>query len=152
MAASPRAFRGSAILRRTTGKLSSRGGCRRATSLRTEPITSRNAVLTRSGWPIACAAASVWTGTSSCCCSSPPAQLSWQLPTEIFFDDDLLWHRQRFGKPGVYSHSPICSGDGLNLYGLHVSDLVSAFREGGIHATRVEGYFAVGGTCSSTAS
>ena len=69
-----------------------------------------------------------------------PAQLE-HLPTEIFFDDDLLWHRQQFGKPGHIAFAYLFR-DGLNLYGLnYVSDLVQRISRRRDHATRVEKLF-----------
>jgi hypothetical protein len=64
-----------------------------------------------------------------------------QFPRELFFDDDLLWHRQQFGKPGHIAFAYLFV-DGPNLYGLnYVSDLVQRISRRRDHATRVEKLF-----------
>jgi len=69
-----------------------------------------------------------------------PAQHE-QFPREIYFDDELLWHRQQFGKPGHIAFAYLFQ-DGPNLYGLnYVSDLVQRISRRRDHATRVEKLF-----------
>jgi hypothetical protein len=69
-----------------------------------------------------------------------PSELE-QLPGEIFFDDDLIWHRQQFGKTGHVAFAYLFI-DGENLYGLnYVSDLVQRISRRREYATRVEKRF-----------
>jgi hypothetical protein len=52
-----------------------------------------------------------------------PALLE-DLPPDLFFDDDVMWHRQQFGRPGqVASASVVLDGDAVFSI-THVSDLV----------------------------
>src|SRR5690349_19254356 len=41
-----------------------------------------------------------------------------QLPREIFFDDELIWHRQQLGRAGHVAFAYLFM-DGENLYGLN---------------------------------
>jgi hypothetical protein len=69
-----------------------------------------------------------------------PAEIE-QLPPEIFFDDDVIWHRQQFGKTGHVAFAYLFR-DGDNLYGLnYVSDLVQRISRRREYATRVEKLF-----------
>jgi hypothetical protein len=78
-----------------------------------------------------------------------PAEIE-QLPREIFFDDDLIWHRQQLGKTGHVAFAYLFR-DGDNLYGLnYVSDLVQRIRRR--EQPEWRSCSTAGGTCSSTAS
>ena len=64
-----------------------------------------------------------------------------QFPGELFFDDDIIWHRQQFGKPGHIAFAYLVVRDG-NLYGLnYVSDLVQRISRRRSHKTRIEKIF-----------
>jgi hypothetical protein len=66
------------------------------------------------------------------------AALVERFPRELFFDDELLWHQQHFGRPGqVASASILVRGNSMHTL-VHQSDLVQRigrFRE---HKTQVE--------------
>ena len=63
------------------------------------------------------------------------------LPTEMFFDDDLFWHRQQFGICGQVAFAYLFR-EGDDLYGLnYVSDLMQRISRRRAHATRVEKLF-----------
>ena len=67
--------------------------------------------------------------------------LSGQFPQELFFDDDIIWHRQQLGKPGHIAFAYLVVKDG-NLYGLnYVSDLVQRISRRRNYKTRVEKMF-----------
>lgn len=69
-----------------------------------------------------------------------PAELE-QLPRELFFDDDLVWHRQHFGMNGHVGFAYLFM-DGRRLYGLnYVSDVVQRISRRREYATRVEKRF-----------
>lgn len=62
-------------------------------------------------------------------------------PREIFFDDDLIWHRQQLGKVGLVAFAYLFI-DGDRLYGLnYVSDLVQRISRRREYATRIEKRF-----------
>ena len=64
-----------------------------------------------------------------------------QFPREIFFDDELIWHRQQLGKTGHVAFGYLFI-DGENLYGLnYVSDLVQRISRKREYATQVEKQF-----------
>ncbi|HLX28337.1 MAG TPA: hypothetical protein VKV24_07620 [Casimicrobiaceae bacterium] len=64
-----------------------------------------------------------------------------QLPREIFFDDDIVWHRQHFGMNGHIAFAYLFV-DGDQLYGFnYVSDLVQRISRRREYATRVEKRF-----------
>jgi peptidoglycan/xylan/chitin deacetylase (PgdA/CDA1 family) len=47
-----------------------------------------------------------------------------EFPSEVFFDDDVMWHRQQFGRPGQVASATLVL-DGRDAYSLvHQSDLV----------------------------
>ena len=66
-----------------------------------------------------------------------PALIS-NFPRELFFDDDLIWHQQHFGRAGQVATASMVF-DGEVLYSLgHMADLVQRidrFRE---HRSQVE--------------
>ena len=63
------------------------------------------------------------------------------LPAELFFDDDLIWHQQHFGRPGQIASVDLVV-DGETIYAMaHVSDLVQRIGRRRDHLTRVEKRF-----------
>lgn len=63
------------------------------------------------------------------------------LPPALFFDDDLIWHQQHFGRPGqVASADLVVDGDTIHTMA-HVSDLVQRIGRRRAHLTRVEKRF-----------
>src|SRR4051812_42492268 len=69
-----------------------------------------------------------------------PALLD-EFPAELFFDDDLIWHRQQFGRPGQVATASLAV-DGSTVHALtYVSDLVQRIALRREHKTRVEKVF-----------
>jgi hypothetical protein len=69
----------------------------------------------------------------------PPA--TDRLPPEIFFDDDLQWHQQHFGRPGQVASANLAF-DGDRVFGSgYVSDLVQRISRRRELKTRVEAVF-----------
>lgn len=69
-----------------------------------------------------------------------PATLA-EFPTELFFDDELIWHRQQFGRPGQVASANLVV-DGAAVYSVgQVSDLVQRIPRRREHKTRVEKVF-----------
>ena len=63
------------------------------------------------------------------------------LPAELFFDDDLIWHQQHFGRPGqIASVNLVIAGDTIYTMA-HVSDLVQRIGRRREHLTHVEKRF-----------
>lgn len=63
------------------------------------------------------------------------------LPAALFFDDDLIWHQQHFGRRGQVASVDLLR-DGDTLYTMaHVSDLVQRIGRRRAHLTRVEKRF-----------
>jgi hypothetical protein len=64
-----------------------------------------------------------------------------EFPRGLFFDDDVIWHRQQLGKPGHVAFAYLVVKQG-NLYGLnYVSDLVQRISRRKNYKTRVEKVF-----------
>jgi hypothetical protein len=64
-----------------------------------------------------------------------------EFPKELFFDDDLIWHQQQFGKTGHIATANIVL-DGSHLYSMvHISDLVQRISRSRHHKTRIENRF-----------
>lgn len=64
------------------------------------------------------------------------------LPDSLFFDDDVVWHQQQFGRPGQVATASLVV-DGPVVYALtFVSDLVQRIGRRREHKTRVEKRFA----------
>ena len=64
-----------------------------------------------------------------------------EFPRELFFDDDVVWHQQQFGKPGqVATANLVLDGDALHST-VHVSDLVQRISRRRDLKTRVEKRF-----------
>ena len=69
-----------------------------------------------------------------------PGTLS-EFPPDLFFDDDLIWHQQQFGRPGQVASASIVL-DGHTVYSItHVSDLVQRIPRRREHKTRIEKRF-----------
>ncbi len=64
-----------------------------------------------------------------------------QFPKALFFDDDLIWHQQHFGKIGqVATANLVVLGD--KLYGMnYISDLVQRISIKRPHKTKIENRF-----------
>ena len=64
-----------------------------------------------------------------------------RFPRELFFDEDVLWHRQHFGRPGqVASASLVVEADRIHTM-VHQSDLVQRIGRARDHKTQVENRF-----------
>jgi hypothetical protein len=64
-----------------------------------------------------------------------------EFPPDLFFDDDVIWHGQQFGRPGqVATASVVLDGDTVHAVTL-VSDLVQRISRRREHKTRVEKRF-----------
>ena len=64
-----------------------------------------------------------------------------KFPSDLFFDDDLIWHRQQLNKPGHIGFAYLVVKNG-NLYGLnYVSDLVQRISRRRSYKTRIEKVF-----------
>jgi hypothetical protein len=64
-----------------------------------------------------------------------------QFPEELFFDDDIIWHQQQFGKIGQLATANLLV-DGDNLYTMvHISDLVQRISRRRKHKTKIENRF-----------
>jgi hypothetical protein len=69
-----------------------------------------------------------------------PATLN-EFPPDLFFDDDLIWHQQQFGRPGQLASANIVL-DGSTVYSIgHVSDVVQRIPRRREHKTRIEKRF-----------
>jgi hypothetical protein len=64
-----------------------------------------------------------------------------EFPAELFFDDDLVWHQQQFGRIGQVASVDLVV-DGTDLYTMaHVSDLVQRIARRQEYRTRIEKRF-----------
>jgi hypothetical protein len=64
-----------------------------------------------------------------------------EFPHELFFDDDLIWHQQQFGKIGQIATANLVL-DGNKLYSMvHISDLVQRISRKRKYKTRIENRF-----------
>jgi hypothetical protein len=64
-----------------------------------------------------------------------------EFPEDVFFDDDLVWHRQQFGLPGqIATANVVLRGDTLWSM-VHVSDLVQRIGRRRDLKTRIENRF-----------
>lgn len=62
-------------------------------------------------------------------------------PAELFFDDEIVWHQQQFGRVGQVASANVVL-DGEEAYStVHVSDLVQRISRRREHKTRVEKVF-----------
>jgi hypothetical protein len=64
-----------------------------------------------------------------------------EFPEDLFFDDDLVWHQQQFGRRGqIATASLVLDGDTVHSV-THVSDLVQRISRRREYKTRVEKVF-----------
>jgi peptidoglycan/xylan/chitin deacetylase (PgdA/CDA1 family) len=63
------------------------------------------------------------------------------LPAEIFFDPDLVWHQQHFGRPGQIATANLVVRDGVLHSAVHLADLVQRIPRRREHKTQVENRF-----------
>ena len=64
-----------------------------------------------------------------------------QFPSELFFDDDIVWHQQQFGRPGQIATANLVVR-GAELYTMvHISDLVQRISRRRSLKTRIENRF-----------
>lgn len=71
--------------------------------------------------------------------ATPP--LIHEFPKELFFDDDLIWHQQQFGKIGQIATANLVV-DGDRCYSMvHISDLVQRISRRREYKTRIENRF-----------
>jgi hypothetical protein len=64
-----------------------------------------------------------------------------EFPGDLFFDDDLIWHRQQLGRTGHIAFAYLLVKEG-NLYGLnYVSDVVQRISRSQRYRTRIEKKF-----------
>jgi hypothetical protein len=64
-----------------------------------------------------------------------------QFPGDLFFDDDIIWHQQQFGRPGQIATANLVV-KGADLYTMvHISDLVQRISRRRSLKTRVENWF-----------
>jgi hypothetical protein len=64
-----------------------------------------------------------------------------EFPKELFFDDDLIWHQQQFGKIGQIATANVVI-NGNKLYSMvHISDLVQRISRRRESKTRIENRF-----------
>lgn len=62
-------------------------------------------------------------------------------PVDLFFDDDLIWHRQQYGQPGHVAYA-IFAIQGDTLYGLnYVSDIVQRQSRQPVWRSRIQNRF-----------
>jgi hypothetical protein len=89
---------------------------------------------------------------SRMCGRSDPAEM-WQLllyvdqpllatfPLDFYFDDDLIWHRQQFGRPGQVASANIALADGTVYTSGQLSDLAQRISRRREHKTKVSKHF-----------
>lgn len=71
--------------------------------------------------------------------AAPP--LIDEFPPDLFFDDDLVWHQQQFGRSGQVASIDLVV-QGTDLYTMaHVSDVVQRIARRPQHRTRIEKRF-----------
>ena len=64
-----------------------------------------------------------------------------EFPPQLFFDDNLIWHQQQFGRPGqIATANLVVKRNGLYSM-VHVSDLVQRISRRREHKTRIENRF-----------
>ncbi|MEA2375181.1 MAG: hypothetical protein QOD53_1644 [Thermoleophilaceae bacterium] len=67
--------------------------------------------------------------------------LAHEFPRELFFDDDVVWHRQQFGRPGQIATANVVLGRRTIHTTVHISDLVQRIGRRREHKTRMESLF-----------
>lgn len=69
------------------------------------------------------------------------ASLLTRFPAELFFDDELVWHQQQFGRPGLVATANLVLR-GPDLYSnVHQSDLVQRASRVPAHRTQLQKVF-----------
>lgn len=64
-----------------------------------------------------------------------------EFPPDLFFDDDVVWHQQQFGRPGQVATANVVL-DGTTVYSMnHISDLVQRITRRREHKTRIDARF-----------
>jgi len=64
-----------------------------------------------------------------------------EFPEDLFFDDDLVWHQQQFGKKGQIATSNLLIKN-MDLYSMiHLSDIVQRISRKREYKTRIENRF-----------
>lgn len=64
-----------------------------------------------------------------------------RFPRDLFFDDELIWHQQQFGRPGQIATANLVV-EGNRLYSMvHISDLVQRISRRPEHRSQVENRF-----------
>jgi len=64
-----------------------------------------------------------------------------EFPQELFFDDDLVWHQQQFGKTGQIATANLVRTAGSLYSMVHISDLVQRISRRREFKTRIENRF-----------
>ena len=64
-----------------------------------------------------------------------------EFPDDLFFDDDLIWHRQQFGKPGQVATANLYLRGKALYTTVHISDLIQRISKRREHKTRIENRF-----------
>jgi hypothetical protein len=71
--------------------------------------------------------------------AAPPVLAAF--PMDFYFDDDLIWHRQQFGRPGQVGSANVVLED-ATVYSMgHLSDLVQRISRRREHKTKVSKHF-----------
>jgi hypothetical protein len=65
-----------------------------------------------------------------------------ELPRDLFFDDEVVWHRQQFGRSGQVATVNVVLRDSDLYTNVHIADLVQRISRRREHKTRVENRFA----------
>lgn len=64
-----------------------------------------------------------------------------EFPSDLFFDRDLVWHQQHFGRPGQIASANLVVQHGHVHSMVHVSDVVQRISRVRPHKTRIEKQF-----------
>src|ERR1044071_1544462 len=64
-----------------------------------------------------------------------------EFPQELYFDDDLVWHQQQFGKAGQIATANLLLDDHRLFSMVHISDLVQRISRRREAKTRIENRF-----------
>lgn len=64
-----------------------------------------------------------------------------QFPGDLFFDDDIVWHQQQFGRPGQIATANLVVRDNELFTMVHISDVVQRISRRRSLKTRIENRF-----------
>ena len=64
-----------------------------------------------------------------------------EFPDDLFFDDDVVWHRQQFGKPGQVATANLYLRGKALYTTVHISDLIQRISRRREHKTGIENRF-----------